>query len=81
MSASTRPLRSEFLTGKVFASIEEAQAALGAAIHYNHESIGMVAPFERFRLVERRSVETGAQAPAPAQRVPSPTVGFSFACR
>ena len=64
-----KTLRREFLTGKVFASIEEAQAALDAWVtHYNHErphqSIGMVAPFERFRLADRHPVETEAQAPA-----------------
>jgi len=50
-----RTLRSEFLTGKIFASIEDAQARLDAWVHtYNHDrphqSIGMVAPWERFRL-------------------------------
>ena len=63
-----KTLRAEFLTGKVFASIEEAQAALDAWVtHYNHQrphqSIGMVAPFERFRLATPESV--GVTAPPP----------------
>jgi transposase InsO family protein len=50
-----RTLRAEFLTGKVFDSIDDAQAQLDAWVHhYNHDrphqSIGMVAPWERFRL-------------------------------
>jgi transposase InsO family protein len=70
-----KTLRSEFLSGKVFASIEEAQAALDAWVqHYNHErphqSIGMVAPFERFRLAGPRPVEAPA-GPAP-ENEPAP---------
>jgi transposase InsO family protein len=50
-----KTLRSEFLDGRVFDSIEDAQAQLDAWVdHYNHErphqSIGRVPPFERFRL-------------------------------
>ncbi len=50
-----KTLRAEFLNGKVFASIEEAQEALDAGVYeYNHtrphQGIGNVAPFERFRL-------------------------------
>ncbi len=64
-----KTLRAEFLTGKVFASVEEAQAALDVWVtHYNterpHQSIGMVAPFERFRLAASEPVETTAPAPA-----------------
>ena len=63
-----KTLRCEFLTGKVFASIEEAQAALDAWVsHYNHErphqSIGMVAPSERFRLAATEQVTTEVSAP------------------
>jgi hypothetical protein len=70
-----KTLRREFLTGKVFASIEEAQAALDAWVHhYNHErphqSIGMVAPYERFRLAAAEQVEATA-APAP-ENLPAP---------
>ena len=71
-----KTLRREFLTGEVFGSIEEAQAALDAWVQdYNHDrphqSIGMVAPFERFRLAAPEPVEATAAAapdndPAPA---------------
>ena len=48
-------LRREFLNGKVFASIDDAQAQLDAWVHiYNferpHQSIGMAVPWDRFRL-------------------------------
>jgi hypothetical protein len=50
-----KTLRREFLDGKAFASIEDAQAQLDAWVaYYNHErphqSIGRVPPIERFRL-------------------------------
>jgi transposase InsO family protein len=50
-----KTLRAEFLNGKVFASLTEAQAALDAWIdEYNHrrphQAIGKVPPFERFQL-------------------------------
>ncbi len=54
-----KTLRREFLDGKVFASIADAQAQLDAWVrHYNHErphqSIGGVPPIERFQLAEPR---------------------------
>ncbi|HEX2118059.1 MAG TPA: IS481 family transposase, partial [Acidimicrobiales bacterium] len=63
-----KTLRAEFLTGKVFASIEEAQAALDVWVtHYNaerpHQSLGMVAPIERFRLADRKPLEAEPTAP------------------
>ena len=63
-----KTLRREFLSGKVFASIEEAQAVLDIWVHhYNHErphqSIGMVAPFERFRLAASQPVEPTTPPP------------------
>ena len=66
-----KTLRCEFLSGKVFASIEEAQAALDAWVqHYNHErphqSIGMVAPVERFRLAAAEPVTTEVTLPPEA---------------
>jgi transposase InsO family protein len=69
-----RTLRSEFLAGKVFASLELAQAALDAWVaHYNHErphqSIGMVAPVERFRLAQPKPVKS-----EPAVVTPEPAV-------
>jgi transposase InsO family protein len=50
-----KTLRGEFLNGRVFDSIEHAQAELDAWVeHYNHhrphQGIGMVTPWERFRL-------------------------------
>jgi transposase InsO family protein len=50
-----KTLRREFLDGKVFADLDEAQAAIDAWVHhYNHDrphqGIGMVPPWERFRL-------------------------------
>ncbi len=52
-----KTLRREFLDGKVFADIDAAQAAVDAWVwHYNHDrphqGIGMVAPWERFRLAD-----------------------------
>jgi transposase InsO family protein len=52
-----KTLRAEFLNGKTFTSIEEAQAALDAWVEeYNHrrphQGIGKVPPFERFRLAQ-----------------------------
>jgi transposase InsO family protein len=50
-----KTLRAEFLSGKVFDSIEDAQAQLDAWVDgYNHrrpnQAIGKVPPFDRFRL-------------------------------
>lgn len=50
-----KTLRREFLDGKVFASIDDAQAQLDVWVaYYNHErphqSIGRMPPIERFRL-------------------------------
>jgi hypothetical protein len=78
-----KTLRREFLDGKVFASIDDAQAQLDAWVeHYNHDrphqSLGMVAPWERFRLaagpVEPKVVvavepETSTAMPAATRRV------------
>jgi transposase InsO family protein len=57
-----KTLRTEFLTGKTFTSIGDAQSQLDAWVeHYNHDrphqGIGMVAPWERFRLAETTPVE------------------------
>lgn len=72
-----RTLRGEFLNGKVFASIEDAQAALDAWVAtYNHDrphqSIGMVAPFERFRLAASEGVDvTDQDAEVAAKQAPA----------
>jgi transposase InsO family protein len=60
-----KTLRRDFLTGKVFADLAAAQAAIdGWVDHYNHErphqGIGDVPPVERFRLAQP------AMAPAAA---------------
>ena len=57
-----KTLRREHLNGKVFADLEDAQAQLDVWVEtYNHErahqSIGMVAPWERFRLAGAEPVE------------------------
>ena len=54
-----KTLRREFLDGKVFASIADAQTQLDEWVaHYNHErphqSIGRVPPIERFKLATPR---------------------------
>ena len=72
-----KTLRQEFLTGKVFESISDAQAQLdGWVRHYNfqrrHQGIGDVVPWERFRLpVEDRSGESKRAEPAPAPQAPN----------
>jgi hypothetical protein len=65
-----KTLRTEFLTGKVFASLDDAQEQLERWVReYNHrrphQSIGGLPPFERFKLA--------APAPAPAKPVASHT--------
>jgi transposase InsO family protein len=72
-----KTLRREFLAGKVFASIADAQAALDAwVVHYNHErphqSIGMVAPIERFRLAGAEPVEFAPAEATPGAVTPEP---------
>jgi transposase InsO family protein len=52
-----KTLRREFLDGRVFETLDEAQEAISAWVqHYNHDrphqGIGMVAPWERFRLAD-----------------------------
>jgi transposase InsO family protein len=59
-----KTLRREFLDGKVFASVEDAQAQLDAWVeHYNrerpHQSLGGAVPWDRFRLA--RPVEAVAE--------------------
>ncbi|MEA2685264.1 MAG: hypothetical protein QOE93_459 [Actinomycetota bacterium] len=68
-------LRGEFLTGKVFEDLADAQTRLDAWVRtYNHErphqSIGRVPPFERFKL---------AAAPTPAPAKPVETDGTAEA--
>jgi hypothetical protein len=65
-----KTLRREFLDGKVFASLADAQAQLDAWVgHYNHErphqAIGRVPPIERFRLAGPRPGPTEVVEPEP----------------
>jgi transposase InsO family protein len=58
-----RTLRTEFLPGRIFATLEEAQAALDAFVaDYNtnrpHQSLGMLTPAERFRPGSATAPET-----------------------
>jgi transposase InsO family protein len=82
-----KTLRREFLDGKVFVDLDDAQAQLDAWVeHYNHDrphqGIGMVAPWERFRLADPDAfIEHGdpvAVAPSATRRVGS-TGKISFA--
>ncbi len=76
-----KTLRQEFLTGKVFESIADAQTQLdGWVRHYNferrHQGIGDVVPWERFRLVieDGPAVPTRPAAPQPVEpQAVSPT--------
>ncbi|MBI2708409.1 MAG: transposase family protein [Actinobacteria bacterium] len=66
-----KTLRGEFLTGKVFASLDDAQTQLdGWVRHYHHErphqSIGRVPPIERFQLAAQSSGPVEAPPPEPA---------------
>lgn len=86
-----KTLRAEFLNGKVFDSLDDAQAQLDGWVHtYNHErphqSIGRVPPFERFRLATPKAgpVETDdpvvvdAAEPVTSRRVStSGTISFA----
>ena len=65
-----KTMRREFLNGKVFESIADAQAQLDAWVHdYNHDrrhqGIGDVVPWERFRLAGRDGVEPVVRADEP----------------
>ena len=73
-----KTLRREFLDGRVFDSIEHAQAELDAWVHhYNHvrphQSIGGVAPIERFKLAEPRHKPAKPFAEAPTASGPVTT--------
>jgi transposase InsO family protein len=64
-----KTLRAEFLAGKTFASIDEAQMELDQWVHhYNferpHQSLGMAVPWDRFKLVKAAPVEPDEQVVA-----------------
>jgi hypothetical protein len=72
-----RTLRAEFLNGKSFGSVADAQVQLDVWVdYYNHQrphqGIGMVPPFERFRLatVEPATIELEAAAPDTTEQLP-----------
>lgn len=72
-----KTLKREFLDGKVFASIVDAQQQLDAwVVHYNtvrpHQGIGMVSPYERFRLAIPDPLEPAEPAP-PVVELPMPS--------
>jgi transposase InsO family protein len=85
-----KTLRREFLDGKTFDSIADAQAQLDAWVRYYnferpHQSIGRVPPIERFQLAERREKPakpiaeiTGDRGSVTTRRVSSKgTIGFA----
>ncbi len=66
-----KTLRGEFLNGKFFSSVEDAQAALDIWIdEYNHrrphQAIGKVPPYQRFQLAEPKPGPVEATPPDPA---------------
>jgi transposase InsO family protein len=75
-----KTLRREFLDGKVFASIADAQAQLDGWVHqYNyerpHQSIGSMPPIERFKLAGPRL------GPAPTDELDEPNAGTPVTTR
>jgi transposase InsO family protein len=67
-----KTLRREFLHGKVFTGVDDAQAQLDAWVDtYNHDrphqAIGRVPPVERFRLAEPKPGPVQGSEPAPVQ--------------
>jgi transposase InsO family protein len=81
-----KTLRREFLDGKVFVDLDQAQGELDRWVyHYNHsrphQGIGMVAPYERFRLAspEPYTAPTEAAEPPSASRVVDAHGTISFA--
>jgi transposase InsO family protein len=65
-----KTLRREFLNDRTFASLEDAQAQLDGWVRiYNferpHQSLGMAAPWDRFRLAQADRVEPTEPPPAP----------------
>ena len=64
-----KTLRREFLTGKVFASIDDAQTQVDSWVcHYNyrrrHQGIGDVVPWERFRLAAEPAQPAALEDPS-----------------
>jgi transposase InsO family protein len=84
-----KTLRREFLDGKVFVDLDHAQAAIDAWVQtYDHDrphqGIGMVVPWERFRLADAEPFDAPALEPTDtdgpsATRVVGRNGKFSFA--
>jgi len=77
-----KTVRNEFLEGRNFESLEEAQAALDAWVeHYNterpHQGIGMVPPIRRFELQvsERLELITSSDEGDEQEQIPEPGLG------
>ncbi len=73
-----RTLRQEFLTGKVFADVTDAQAQLDAWVQtYNHDrphqSLGMAVPWDRFRLAAAPASTVELEGAAPDTTTEAPT--------
>ena len=74
-----KTLRAEFLSGKTFASIADAQFKLDAWVKtYNferpHQSLGMAVPWDRFKLVKAAPVEPNETVVVEAEPATVPTV-------
>jgi hypothetical protein len=74
-----KTVRQEFLEGRVFESLEEAQTALDAWVeHYNcerpHQGIGMVPPIRRFELAVSEPLElsTASDDRDEQEQIPEP---------
>jgi len=72
-----KTVRKEFLEGRNFESLEEAQAALDAWVeHYNterpHQGIGMVPPLGRFELSVSEPLELSTASEEGDERFPEP---------
>ena len=73
-----KTLRREFLDGKVFASLDDAQQRLDGWVHgYNferpHQSLGMAVPWDRFRLAANESVVVAVDDTPEASRAAGST--------
>jgi transposase InsO family protein len=74
-----KTMRAEFLNGKTFASIDDAQAQLDVWVHtYNferpHQSLGMAVPWDRFRLAHADPVGPDEAVVVEAEPDAVPTV-------
>ncbi len=89
-----KTLRVEFMNGKIFASIADAQSQLDVWVeHYNrvrpHQSLGMATPWDRFRLARNEPARpaigpvtdpAGLMPPAASRRVAAKgTISFAAA--